>query len=305
MRNTFINELHSLAKGNKDIFLVVGDLGYSVVDTFAKELPGQFLNAGVAEQNMTGLAAGLALASSRTVFTYSIANFPTFRCLEQIRNDVCYHNANVKVISVGGGLAYGTQGYTHYGIEDVAIMRALPNIVVASPCDPLEAKALVELSVSTPGPWYIRLGKNKEPHLHAGVPSMRIGEPLEIRSGSDALILSTGALVAEAVKASEACSACGQSVAVWSVPFLKPLNETSFMALFKRYKQVVVVEEHSAIGGLGSALSAVVAKNLGQLPSGFQFRTLALPEKLNQLGDQEFLRAQLGIDSAGILKALV
>lgn len=306
MRNTFINELHQLAKSNKNIFLVVGDLGYSVVDQFSKELPHQFLNAGVAEQNMTGLAAGLALASSRTVFTYSIANFPTLRCLEQIRNDVCYHDADVKIISVGSGLAYGTQGYTHYGIEDVAIMRALPNIVVASPCDPLEAKAIAALCLANKGPWYVRLGKNKEPALHSQPPNLKVGEPIEVRSGRDGAIFSTGALVAEALKAANQLSLSGLEIAVFSVPFLKPLNEITFVKIFNKYSNIVVAEEHSAYGGLGSALSEIATKNMEKIFTSnvqFKFKTLALPEKLDQLGDQEFLRARFGIDSIGIQKA--
>src|SRR5207302_7770276 len=140
------------------VCLVVGDLGYSVIEKFAETYPDQFVNVGVAEQNMTGIAAGLAL-SGKIVFTYSIANFATLRCLEQIRNDVCYHNANVKVVAVGGGLAYGALGSTHHATEDLAIMRALPRMVVVAPGDPVETELLTRAVAAEAGPCYMRLGR--------------------------------------------------------------------------------------------------------------------------------------------------
>jgi transketolase len=298
VRNTFINELHKLAAKDPNIFLVVGDLGYSVVEKFAAELPNQYLNAGVAEQNMTGLAAGLSLASARNVFTYSIANFPTLRCFEQIRNDVCYHNANVKVVSVGSGLAYGTQGYTHYGVEDVGVMRTLPNMVIASPCDPLEATALAHMAATTYGPWYVRLGKNKEPHLHAGVPVLKIGEPIEIKSGRDGVILASGPITLEAVNAAKAL-APDLDVSVMSVPFLKPLSEAAIVRLAKQFPWMMTVEEHSQVGGLFSAVSDILVR--AQLPQMPKIRGIYLPEKLDKLGEQEFLRKHYGIDSSAIV----
>lgn len=300
MRNTFINEVFALAQKDPRVFLVVGDLGYAVVDQFAKELPEQFLNAGVAEQNMTGLAAGLALASDRIVLTYSIANFPTLRCFEQIRNDVCYHNANVKVVSVGSGLAYGTQGYTHFGIEDVGVMRTLPNMVVASPCDPLEARALAHLAVMEKGPWYIRLNKNKEPNLHAALPSLKVGEPVSLRSGSDGVIFASGAVTAEALKAVDQLAEQGLQVSLLSVPFLKPLSTQTIVAILGNHPWALSVEEHSGVGGLGSALSEILAQHM-RTPK--PFRALHLPGKIDQLGDQDYLRALYGLDSQGIARA--
>src|SRR5215211_4515749 len=151
MRNAFLNELFELAQQDDRITFITGDLGYTVVENFKEALPKQFLNAGVAEANMTSLAAGMAL-SGKIVFTYSIANFPTLRCLEQIRNDVCYHQANVKIVAVGGGMAYGPQGYTHHGVEDLAILRALPNLAVVAPADPVETRLATRALVDWPGP---------------------------------------------------------------------------------------------------------------------------------------------------------
>jgi transketolase len=150
MRTAFIEELISLAERDDRIWLVCGDLGYSVLDAFSDRFPDRYLNAGVAEQNMTGIAAGLAL-TGKVVFTYSIANFPIMRCLEQIRNDVCYHKLNVKIVAVGGGLAYGSHGYTHHGVEDLAIMSALPDMAVVAPGDPVEARAATAALAATPG----------------------------------------------------------------------------------------------------------------------------------------------------------
>jgi transketolase len=169
MRTAFIKALTDLAETDNRIWLVTGDLGFSVLEEFASRFPDRYLNVGVAEQNMTGVAAGLAM-SGKIVFTYSIANFPTLRCLEQVRNDVCYHNANVKIVAVGGGLAYGAQGYTHHAIEDLAILRALPNIRVIAPGDPAETRAAVMAIVNTPGPCYLRLGKAGEPSFPKAKP---------------------------------------------------------------------------------------------------------------------------------------
>src|SRR5213078_2569899 len=158
MRTAFFRALLELAAADERVNLVVGDLGFGVVEPFVERFPARFFNAGVAEQNMTGIAAGLAL-SGKTVFTYSIANFPTLRCLEQIRNDICYHAADVKIVSVGGGMAYGALGFSHFATEDLAIMRALPGLTVVAPGDPVEVKELLPQIVRHPGPVYLRLGR--------------------------------------------------------------------------------------------------------------------------------------------------
>ncbi len=165
MRNMFIKELMRYAEIDSRVVLITGDLGYSVLEPFQKKFPERFINAGIAEQNMTGVAAGLAL-SGKIPFTYSIANFSTLRCLEQIRNDICYHNVNAKIVSVGSGFSYGTQGYTHHGTEDISIMRCLPNMRVFSPADSVETQALVRKMMEIEGPCYLRLAKSDEPIIH-------------------------------------------------------------------------------------------------------------------------------------------
>ena len=203
MRTTFIKTLTELAAADPRIMLVVGDLGFGVVTDFAKRFPDQFLNVGVAEQNMTGVAAGLALAG-RIPFTYSIANFPTLRCLEQIRNDVCYHNANVKIVIIGGGLAYGPLGVSHQATEDIAIMRALPNKVVFCPCDFAEAEAGVHAMIAQDGPFYYRCGYKMGPPVHAGKIEFRLGQAIQVRDGSDATIFFTGTIGNQVLPAADA-----------------------------------------------------------------------------------------------------
>src|SRR6185437_7546990 len=173
MRDAFFDALVELAEHDDRVHLVVGDLGFGVTKTFAQRFPRRFLNAGVAEQNMTGVAAGLAL-SGKVVFTYSIANFPVMRCLEQIRNDVCYHTLNVKIVAVGGGMAYGTAGCSHYALEDLAVLQALPNMTVIAPGDPVEVAWATRAIVAQPGPCYLRLGKAGEKRLHEGSPEFRV-----------------------------------------------------------------------------------------------------------------------------------
>ena len=158
MRNIFIDELTKAAKKNKKIILVVNDLGYSVIENFARKFPNQFFNAGVAEQNMMGLASGLAMEGNH-VFVYSIGNFPSFRCAEQIRNDIDYHNLPVTIVNVGGGLGYGSLGYSHHSLQDYALLRIFPNILIASPCDNMEARSCVRYLIKNPQPSYLRLVK--------------------------------------------------------------------------------------------------------------------------------------------------
>ena len=182
MRTAFIQTLVQIAERDERVWLLVGDLGFGVVTPFVERFPQRFVNAGVAEQNMTGMAAGVALRG-KVVFTYSIANFPTLRCVEQIRNDVCYHNADVKIVCVGGGLAYGAVGVTHHATEDIAILRALPNMTVVAPGDPIEAGLATRAVVNWPGPCYLRLGRAGEPHIHQPDADFQIGKAITVREG--------------------------------------------------------------------------------------------------------------------------
>ena len=299
MRAAFIRTLIDLARADERIFLVVGDLGFRVVEPFADEFPKNFLNAGVAEQNMIGLAAGLALCG-KIVFTYSIGNFPTLRCLEQIRNDICYHNANVKIVAVGGGLVYGALGATHHATEDLAIMRALPSVTVVAPGDPIEAALATRAIVKKPGPCYLRLAKTGEPIIHQTEPDFKLGKGIVVREGSDLTLISTGDMLYNTVKSAEQLAQEGIQARVLSMHTLKPLDIESVLAAARETGVIVTIEEHSVIGGLGGAVAEVLAE---MSDAHIAFRRIALKEPFcSEVGNQKYLREANGLSVGGIVK---
>jgi transketolase len=301
VRTAFIRALTDIARQDRRVTLVTGDLGFGVVEPFAQSFPDQFVNAGVAEQNMTGVATGMAL-TGRIVFTYSIGNFPTLRCLEQIRNDVCYHAADVKVVTVGGGFAYGALGISHHATEDLAIMRALPNIVVVAPGDPLEAEAATRAMATRPGPGYLRLGRAGEQPVHAGPLRFELGRAIVVRDGADVTLISTGGMLERAVRVAERLDADGIRVRVLSMHTLKPLDTAAVLRAAQETRAVVTLEEHSAIGGLGSAVAEVLAE--AQIPR-VPFRKLALPPVFaSTVGSQEYLRDGAGLSEQAIVAAV-
>jgi transketolase len=301
MRTAFLDSLFDAAALDQRICLVVGDLGYSVVDRFATAYPRQFVNAGVAEQNMTALAAGMAL-SGKIVFTYSIANFPTLRPLEQIRNDVCYHRANVKIVAVGGGMAYGALGMTHHATEDLAIMRSLPGMTIVAPGDPVEAKHATQAIIAHDGPCYLRLGKTGEPAVHATDVEFRLGRAITVREGSDLTIISTGAMLKTAVDAADHLAAHRLGVRVLSMHTISPLDVDAVVAAATETRHVVTLEEHSINGGLGGAVAEVIAEL--RSPHAPLKRLALRPEFSTVVGDQQYLKSVHGLDLDGVLKSL-
>jgi transketolase len=258
VRTAFIDALTDLAEHDERVWLLCGDLGYSVLERFASQFPDRFVNVGVAEQNMTGVAAGLALCD-KIVFTYSIANFPIMRCLEQIRNDVCYHNLNVKIVAVGAGMAYSAQGYTHHGVEDLAVMRVMPHMTVVAPSDPVEARLTARAVVDRPGPCYIRLGKSGEPVLHDVPPHFVIGEAITMRPGKDITLISTGSVLNMTLAAARVLEERGISAWVLSMPTVQPIDREAVHRALKDTGKIITVEEHG-MGGLGSAVAELIAE---------------------------------------------
>ena len=251
MRTTFIQELVSLAQQNPRIFLVVGDLGFSVVEPFARAFPDRYLNAGIAEQNMTGLAAGLA-SEGYHVFTYSIANFPTFRCAEQIRNDIAYHNLSVTIVSVGGGLAYGSLGYSHHAVQDIAMIRTFPGMRIAAPGDPSETRACMRYLNEHPCPSYLRLGKAGEPFVHKEDVSVHPGQILCSYDGSrDIAILCTAATLKLAHDVAASPELSGR-VSVHSLPLWDASSSESVVEFISTKRVVITLEDHLRAGGFGS-----------------------------------------------------
>jgi len=301
VRTAFIRTLTELAAKDRRVCLIVGDLGYSVIEEFAEKFPDQFLNAGVAEQNMIGLAAGMSM-TGRVVFTYSIGNFGTLRCLEQIRNDVCYHNANVKVVSVGGGLAYGNLGVTHHASEDVAILRALPNMTVVAPGDPVEAGLATRALVAQDAPAYVRLGKAGEPVVHQDEPRYELGRAITLREGGDLTLIASGSMLATAAAVAEQIAAKGLSVRLLSMHTIKPLDREAVVAAATQTKLVFTLEEHSVEGGLGGAVAEVLAE---LEPGHAPLKRIGLRPEFNKVvGDQKYLKALHGLDQEGVMKTI-
>jgi transketolase len=261
-----------------------------VLERFRDEFPNRYINVGVAEQNMIGIASGLAL-SGKIVFVYSIANFPTLRCLEQIRNDVCYHNLRVHVVAVGGGLSYGSLGYSHHGIEDIAIMRSLPNIIVASPGDPNEARVITELLSQVEGPSYLRIGKSGESNIHRILDTFSVGKSIELCKGTEAALISTGSCLDLSYEVANRSNSLGISTGLYSFPFLKPFDVDRLLEIALSTKHIITIEEHKE-GGLGTIVAEILATN----NISCKLSICRIPDThLLKIGNHDYLREQSGL----------
>ncbi len=296
MKSAFIETLEKLASIDNRIFLLTGDLGFKTFDKFRNSFPDRFINIGVAESNMIGIAAGLAL-SGKNVYCYSIIPFLTMRCLERIRVDLCYHNLNVKLVGAGGGLVYGLEGMTHHAIEDIAIMRTLPNMTVVAPGDPLEVKAVINESLAYKGPLYIRLGREGEKCVHKSSPEFKIGKGIVIRKGGGISIIATGTILCAAKSASEDLINEGLDVTLIGMHTIKPLDRDIIEYCAKNSKAIFTVEEHSIIGGLGSAVSEILLELGYKKP----FRKIGLQDEYcSYIGSQDYLCEKYGLTPKGI-----
>ncbi len=298
MREAFVRALGELATDDPRIILVNGDLGFGVLTDYIERFPSQYVNAGVAEQNMTAIACGMAMTGARA-YTYSIGNFPTLRCLEQLRNDVCYHHADVTVVAVGGGFSYGQLGVSHFATEDLTIMRALPGMTVVAPSDPWQAYELTRQLHARGGPAYLRIDKGV-----AGLPrgDVQLGKARQVRDGQDAVIFATGGILAEAVAASDELREEGKAVRVVDVHTVKPLDEVSIAASVRACGHVLTLEEHVVAGGLGGAIAETCLEGGVQFRS---FRRLGLRDEYPAVvGDQAYLRDLHGLNAAQVAAAV-
>jgi len=301
MRTAFVKSMIALAREDERIYLLTGDLGYSVLEEFRDAFKNRFYNVGVAEANMAGVAAGLAL-SGKIPYIYSIATFVVMRCLEQIRNDICYQNLNVKIIGVGAGLSYSLYGASHQSIDDVGVMRSLPNLVVACPGDPLETELIMQESHRHQGPVYIRLATKGEPVIHTSRPELPVGRGAVLREGKDLTLIATGNMLENAQLAARELEAQGLSVRLISMPYVKPLDRDLIRKAVKETGRVVSVEEHCATGGLGSAIAEVIAE---ECPARVVFKRIALPDKFPpEVGGRAYLREIYGLSVSGIVKTI-
>jgi transketolase len=301
MRKAFNEELLKIAKERGNVFMILADIGYGEIEPFANSFPDRFINCGVAEQNMTGVACGVAMEGNVAI-TYSIANFPTLRCLEQIRNDVCYHNANVKIVIIGGGMAYGPLGISHHSTEDLAIMRALPNMIVLAPCDIPEARAATHAMMSFNGPVYYRCGYKNEPVIHEKPFEFKIGRAITVREGSDASLIFSGTIGYNAKLAAEKLAGEGINCRLISMHTVKPIDRDAIVSAAKETGAIVTVEEHNVCGGLGSAVAEVL---MDEGAGDIRFKRVALPDvNVTKVGSQDWLREQHGMGVSAIADAV-
>lgn len=297
MRDTFVRTLVELAKEDKNIELVTGDLGFGVLKPYWEQVPDQFTNAGIAEQNMTGVAAGMAL-EGKTVFTYSIGNFPTLRCLEQIRNDCAYHNANVKVVCIGGGFVYGSLGMSHHAMEDIAILRALPDVVVMAPGDLVEAEECTRALAKYKGTAYLRLGRGGEKRIHDKIDNFRIGKAIKVKDGKRVAIFSTGAIFEEVQGAYDILTEQGFEPAVYTFPTVKPIDREVIEQCSREFELVVTCEEHNIVGGFGGAVAEIMAEMREK--KAHLLRIGMNDQYAVRVGNQKYLRDQYGMSAEKI-----
>jgi transketolase len=293
MRNAFADELTQLGNEDPCVVMLSGDIGNRLFDKFKNQHPARFFNCGVAEANMMGVAAGMAMNGLKPV-AYTIAPFVTTRCLEQVRTDVCYHEVPVTIVAVGAGLSYSGLGPTHHACEDISFLRSIPNMVVICPGDAFEVRAALRASMQQGRPVYIRLGKKGEPAVHSGqLADFEIGKAITITNGSDVCLLSTGNVLPEAVEAAHKLKDHGVSARVVSFHTVKPLDYACLKEVFARFKLVATLEEHSLIGGFGAAVSEWLVDSQTPVPKFLRFGT---PDAFfKKSGEQGYAREVLGL----------
>jgi len=302
MRNAFAAAITELAATDERIVLLSGDIGNRLFDTFRERFPTRFYNCGVAEANMTGMAAGLALSGLRP-FTYTITPFATTRVIEQIRVDICYHDVPVVIVGTGSGLSYASLGPTHHSCEDVGILRCFPNLTVVCPADSAEVGPALEASLTLAGPAYIRLGKKGEPAVHASRPTFEVGKGIIMREGSDICLLGMGTATSIALAAADELASRGLSARVVSMHTVKPLDEALLADAFGRFRAVAVVEEHSVIGGLGSAVAEWLARRDGGHPP---LVVCGTPDAfISESGSQQWMREQCGLTGPAVAATIL
>lgn len=300
MRKTFIESLIKEARRNPNIFLITPDLGFSFLEPFAEEFPDRFLNVGIAEQNAVGVATGLAL-SGKIVYVYSIIPFVTMRCFEQVRVDVAYMNTKVRLVGVGAGLSYGPAGATHHAIEDIAVMRALPNMTVCCPGDPLEVKGIVQESVTYQGPMYIRLAKSGEPQIHPDDTEIQIGKSVVVYEGDQFAMLTTSNMLDVGYKVAQDFRREGVKCSLISFHTLKPFDHLKVAELIDSEIPIITLEEHNIIGGLGS----IVAEQIAESGRGVKFKRIAIPDQYSHfVGSQTYIREKFGLSESQIVSTI-
>jgi transketolase len=301
MRNAFADEITRLGASDPRVVLLSGDIGNKLFDKFKQQAQNRFYNCGVAEANMMSVAAGMALSGLRPV-VYTITPFTTTRCFEQIRVDVCYHRAPVVIVGTGAGLSYAELGPTHHSLEDLALLRSLPEMTVFAPCDEVELRLGLRAALAQDGPVYMRIGKKGEPVIHAGQPEFRLGKAITVREGGDVCLVSTGNMMPVVLVAGDLLGRKGLSARVESFHTIKPLDTGRLKEVFGRYRLVAVVEEHTRIGGLGGSIAEWLSAQ-----DGLRGRMIAFGTDdvfMHEVGSQEYGRRKFGLTSENIAETV-
>ena len=297
MRNAFADQILQLARRDNRVVLLSGDIGNRLFDKLRDEFPDRFYNCGIAEAGMIGMAAGLAMSGLRP-YCYTIAPFVTYRCMEQIRVDLCYHHQPVVLVGTGAGLSYASLGGTHHSCEEMGMLRLLPGLSVAAPADNAELRALMNATLSHEGPVYLRIGKKGEPDVHQTVPELALGQSLTLRNGGAACLLCAGTLLPTALEAAAKLEEAGVSTRVVSFPSIKPLDRVALQSAFETCKVVVTLEEHSRMGGLGGAVAEWATDYIS---SGARLLRIGTPDEFLHLTcDQEEARTHFGLTPEGV-----
>jgi transketolase len=299
MRAAFFSTIEGIYSSNRDIYVLTADLGYKLFDKFRQNCSDRFYDIGVAEANMIGIASGLSL-SGKNVYCYSIIPFIIMRAYEQIRIDIAYHNLNVKLVGVGGGVTYGLEGFTHFGLEDFALMRSLPNMTIVAPADPLEARHLARISYEHAGPMYIRLGKAGDPAIYDKMPEFRIGKPIVLREGKQTAIFAIGSMVHTGKQVAEMLEKEGVNATLINMHTLKPLDKEFIGQISRFHDAIFTLEEHYTDGGLGSAVAEVIAE------SRFNgiFKRFGIDKLNSYIGKSDFLKEKYGLTTSRIYKGI-
>lgn len=301
MRNAFADEITKLGAADPRVVLLSGDIGNKLFDKYKDKAEGRFFNCGVAEANMMSVAAGMALCGLRPVI-YTITPFTTTRCFEQIRVDACYHKAPVIIVGTGSGLSYAELGPTHHSCEDMAILRALPEMTVMAPADALELRTALRAALKHDGPVYIRIGKKGEPDIHPGEPALTIGKAITVREGKDVCLIGTGVLTAIALDAAKLLESQGISARVESFHTVKPLDTARLAEVFAAYPVVATIEEHSRIGGLGGAVAEWLAAQ--DNPRGRLLSFGTDDEFMHEIGSTKYARNKFGLTAENIARTV-
>ena len=260
MRNRFAKELESIMRSNKKTFILTGDIGFSVFDNLKQKFPERYIDIGVSEQSMLGVAAGMAV-TGKNVFVYSIIPFLIYRPFEQLRNDICFQNIPVKLVGVGSGLSYSDAGFTHHSTEDYGILMGLPNLTILSPSDPLEVSVLMKNFDEIKGPVYLRLAKSGEPILHSRHDQIKIGRALRIRDGKEVLIVSSGTILHMAIEVSKILESKGISTEILDYHTIKPFDRNALIESSRHKKIIVTIEEHKITTGLYPIVLQILNEN--------------------------------------------